>query len=152
MTTTTTDPLDLAVARAAEWRLLTDRVKRVLVDRLELPIPHEWITDDQPLFGRGLELDSLDALELSMAIDQEFGTPVYEENTSLFGSVSAFIGYLLQKHAELPPEEAARLKVAVLEKAGLSAESVFLIETAAPAAAALPETSDEARPGPAAAE
>jgi acyl carrier protein len=107
-----------AVAKATEWRDMTDRVKRVLVERLELPIPSDWITDDQPLFGRGLELDSLDALELSMAIDQEFGTPVYEENTSLFGSVSAFLGYLIQKQEELPPEEAQRLKALALSKTG----------------------------------
>jgi acyl carrier protein len=107
-----------AVAKATEWRDMTGRVKSVLVDRLELPIPADWITDDQPLFGRGLELDSLDALELSMAIDQEFGTPVYEENTSLFGSVSAFLGYLIQKQEELPPEEAQRLKALVIEKTG----------------------------------
>jgi acyl carrier protein len=110
--------LAAAVAKATEWRDMTDRVKRVLVERLELPIPADWITDDQPLFGRGLELDSLDALELSMAIDQEFGTPVYEENTSLFGSVSAFLGYLITKQEELPPEEAQRLKALALEKTG----------------------------------
>ncbi len=110
--------LAAAVARATEWRDMTDRVKRVLVERLELPIPFQWITDDQPLFGRGLELDSLDALELSMAIDQEFGTPVYEENTSLFGSVSAFLGYLIAKQEELPPEEAQRLKELALAKTG----------------------------------
>jgi len=112
------DELAAAIAQATEWRDMTGRVKRVLVDRLELPIPAEWITDDQPLFGRGLELDSLDALELSMAIDQEFGTPVYEENTSLFGSVSAFLGYLIAKQEELPPEEAQRLKALALSKTG----------------------------------
>ena len=110
--------LAAAVAKATEWRDMTDRVKRVLVERLELPIPFQWITDDQPLFGRGLELDSLDALELSMAIDQEFGTPVYEENTSLFGSVSAFLGYLITKQEELPPDEAQRLKELALSKTG----------------------------------
>jgi acyl carrier protein len=118
MTTTTTDALDQAVAKAAEWRDMTTRVKKVLVDRLELPIPAEWITDDQALFGRGLELDSLDALELSMAIDQEFSTPVYEENTALFGSVSAVLTYLLEKQKELPPEEAARLKEQILAATG----------------------------------
>jgi acyl carrier protein len=101
--------LDAAIATAAQWRDMTDRVKRVLVDRLELPIPHQWITDDQPLFGRGLELDGLDALELRAAVDQEFGTSVDEEDTSLFGSVSAFVGYLIGRQEELPPQEAQRL-------------------------------------------
>ncbi|MFI7585847.1 acyl carrier protein [Spongisporangium articulatum] len=128
MTTSTEAPataeLDAAIAKAAEWRQMTDRIKEVLVDRLELPIPANWITDDQALFGRGLELDSLDALELSMAIDQEFGTPVYEENTALFGSVSAFLGYMLEKQSELPPEEAARIKAMILEKTGIDASAL----------------------------
>ena len=118
-----TSALDEAIAKSAEWRQMTDRIKEVLVDRLELPIPYQWITDDQALFGRGLELDSLDALELSMAIDQEFNTPVYEENTSLFGSVSAFLGYMLSKQDELPPEEAARMRAMILEKAGLPTDT-----------------------------
>jgi acyl carrier protein len=120
-----TTELDAAIAKAAEWRQMTDRIKEVLVDRLELPIPYQWITDDQALFGRGLELDSLDALELSMAIDQEFNVPVYEENTSLFGSVSAFLGYMLSKQDELPPEEAARMRSMILEKAGLPTDTGF---------------------------
>jgi acyl carrier protein len=122
-TTTTSSELDQALAQAAEWRDMTTRVKKVLVDRLELPIPAQWITDDQALFGRGLELDSLDALELSMAIDQEFGTPVYEENTALFGSVSAVLTYLLDKQAELPPEEAARLREAIIQATGGDTEA-----------------------------
>ena len=120
MTNETTQGLAAGVRRAAEWGDITGRVKRVLTDRLELPIPHDWITDDQPLFGRGLELDSLDALELSMAIDQEFGTPVYEENTSLFGSVSAVLLYLLDKQRELPPEDAERLRQQILARTGPS--------------------------------
>jgi acyl carrier protein len=122
-TTTTSSELDQALAQAAQWRDMTTRVKKVLVDRLELPIPAQWITDDQALFGRGLELDSLDALELSMAIDQEFGTPVYEENTALFGSVSAVLTYLLDKQAELPPEEAARLREAIIQATGGDTEA-----------------------------
>lgn len=117
----TVDPLDVALAKAAEWRAMTGRLKAILVERLELPIPSDWITDDQPMFGRGLELDSLDALEISMAIDQEFGTPIYEEDTSLFGSVSAFLGYILRRSEELAPDEAQRLRDLVLSKAGTEA-------------------------------
>jgi acyl carrier protein len=99
--------LDQAIAKATEWQSMTARVKDVIVTRLDLPIPADWVTDDQPLFGRGLELDSLDALELSMAVDQEFGTPLYEENTSLFGSVSAFLSFMLTKRDQLAAKDEA---------------------------------------------
>jgi acyl carrier protein len=93
----TNPTLDAAIATATEWRTMTARIKEVIVRRLDLPIPGDWITDDQPLFGRGLELDSLDALELSMAVDQEFNTPMYEESTAMLGSVSAFLDHMLAK-------------------------------------------------------
>ncbi|SHN27688.1 acyl carrier protein [Cryptosporangium aurantiacum] len=92
--------LDAALVHAAYRHELTSRVKSMLVERLELPIPPAWITDDQPLFGRGLELDSLDALELTMGIDAEFGIAVYEEDRALLGSVAAFVDRVLVTRAE----------------------------------------------------
>jgi acyl carrier protein len=87
--------LNSALALANDRQMLCARVKEIIVERLELPIPPEWITDDQPLFGRGLELDSLDALELSLAVDSEFDVTVYDDNVALFSSVSTFVGHLV---------------------------------------------------------
>lgn len=64
------------------------QIKNMIVSRLDLPVDPEWITDDQPLFGRGLELDSLDVLELYVAIEAEFGVPLYDSEMSVFGSIS----------------------------------------------------------------
>ncbi len=63
-------------------------IRKMIVSRLDLPIDPDWITDDQPLFGRGLELDSLDVLELLVAIEAEFGVGLYDRDTSIFGSVA----------------------------------------------------------------
>ena len=93
--------LEEALQSATDRQEMCMRVKKVIVNRLELPIPPEWITDDQPLFGRGLELDSLDALELCMAMDAEFGVAVYDDDVSLFGSVSACVEYLTSSRPEL---------------------------------------------------
>ena len=46
---------------------LLQRVKRLIIDRLKLEMEPAAIEDDAPLFGAGLGLDSIDALELPFA-------------------------------------------------------------------------------------
>lgn len=50
-----------------------DRVKRVLIDALHVPRTPEEIDPDAPLFGTGLGLDSVDAVELVVSLETEFG-------------------------------------------------------------------------------
>ena len=53
---------------------LNGRIKRLLVENLMLQISPEEIGDDQPLFGpKGLGLDSVDALQLVVALDKNYG-------------------------------------------------------------------------------
>lgn len=53
---------------------LKKQVKQMLVDNLMLQITAEEIGDDQPLFGPGsLGLDSVDALQLVVALDKNYG-------------------------------------------------------------------------------
>lgn len=80
--------LDELRATAAARHETCTQIKKMIVSRLDLPIEPAWITDDQPLFGRGLELDSLDVLELYVAIEAEFGVALYDSDMSVFGSVS----------------------------------------------------------------
>ena len=49
------------------------------------------IQDDAPLFGAGLGLDSLDALQLAMVIEERFGVriPDGDEARAIFASVAA---------------------------------------------------------------
>jgi acyl carrier protein len=57
--------------------LTTDRIKRLIVDSLHLEgVRPESIEDDAPLFGEGLGLDSVDALELVVALEREFGIKI----------------------------------------------------------------------------
>lgn len=49
------------------------RVKRVLIDSLHVPRTPEEIDPDVPLFGTGLGLDSVDAVELVVSLETEFG-------------------------------------------------------------------------------
>jgi acyl carrier protein len=77
--------------RASQRRELCFRVKRMIIERLDLPISPAWITDDQPLIGRGLELDSVDTLELIIAVDAEFGVVISDDEIGVFGSVSHLV-------------------------------------------------------------
>ncbi|MFC5831578.1 acyl carrier protein [Nonomuraea insulae] len=80
--------IDELRARAAQRKHTCAQIKKMMVSRLDLPVEPDWITDDQPLFGRGLELDSLDVLELYVAIEAEFGVALYDSEMEVFGSVS----------------------------------------------------------------
>lgn len=70
---------------------LEHEIARLLVETLHL----EGVAPDQidplaPLFGEGLGLDSLDMLELSMAIEQKYGIKLRSDdpdNQSIFASL-----------------------------------------------------------------
>jgi acyl carrier protein len=61
----------------ANTTLLRDQIKKLLVENLMLQVPASEIADDQPLFGPGsLGLDSVDALQLVVALDKTFGVKI----------------------------------------------------------------------------
>src|ERR1700722_6000887 len=69
---------------------LRTTIKRLLVTELNLKGRHpETIEDDAPLFGTGLGLDSLDALQLAMSIEEQLGVriPEGDEARAIFQSV-----------------------------------------------------------------
>jgi acyl carrier protein len=74
---------------AANARLEVSRqLCKMIVERLDLPIDPAWISYDQPLFGRGLELDSVDTLELMLGIESEFDVSLTDDDRIAFGSVA----------------------------------------------------------------
>lgn len=72
-------------------------IKRIIVEQLCLEIEPEFITNDQPLFGRGLELDSIDALELAVGIFSEFSVTVSDGNSAVFSSVNTIADYIMSQ-------------------------------------------------------
>ena len=48
-------------------------VRRLLIEKLRVARAPEEIDPDTPLFGTGLGLDSIDAVELLVSLDTEFG-------------------------------------------------------------------------------
>ena len=73
------------------------RIKRVIVDALHLEgVVATEIADDGPLFGDGLGLDSVDALELVVALEKEFGVRIqsHEIGREAFASVSTLAAFI----------------------------------------------------------
>ncbi|MDR1930108.1 MAG: phosphopantetheine-binding protein [Treponema sp.] len=73
-------------------------IKKLIVGALELEdIKPEDIADSEPLFGAGLGLDSIDALELGVALKKKFGVKFSAEssdNKKHFASVDALADYI----------------------------------------------------------
>ena len=74
-------------------------LKDLIVKELNLEgkSPSE-IDDAAPLFGAGLGLDSLDALQLAMSVEEKFGVRVPEgdEARKIFASVNALAAHIVQ--------------------------------------------------------
>ena len=76
---------------------LLSQLKQLLVDKFRLSESIAGkITRDEPLIGGSLGLDSLDALELGMCVEEEFGLTISsaaESHTALasIGSLADFI-------------------------------------------------------------
>ena len=65
---------------------LNERIKSMLVENLMLQLTSSDIADDQPLFGPGsLGLDSVDALQLVVALDKNFGLKIPDPATARSG-------------------------------------------------------------------
>ena len=78
---------------------LESEVSRLIVDTLNLDdVMPEEIDPDAPLFGEGLGLDSIDALELALAVSTNYGFQLRSddsENTRIFASLRS-----LSQHIE----------------------------------------------------
>ena len=74
------------------------KLKEIIVTSLDLEdVSPSDIDTESPLFGEGLGLDSIDALELGMAIKREFGIAFSKnpaDNKRIFRSVRTLAEYI----------------------------------------------------------
>lgn len=76
---------------------LIPKVKQMIIDSLRIKgMSPDEIETDSPLFGEGLGLDSIDALQLVVAMEKEFGVVVPDAATGtiVFASVRSMAGYI----------------------------------------------------------
>jgi acyl carrier protein len=79
---------------------LIEKIKQLIIQRLKLvEMTPEMIETDAPLFGEGLGLDSIDALELVLGLEKEFGViiPDAEVGRKVFQSVRTMAQYVLEQ-------------------------------------------------------
>lgn len=75
------------------------RAKELLVSGLRLEISPEEIVDTEPIFGEGLGLDSIDALEFVVLVEEAFGVSIPDEATArqAFASIEALADFVLEQ-------------------------------------------------------
>ena len=81
---------------------LNQQIKELIVDSLQLEgVEPASISDSAPLFGGGLDLDSIDALELATAIARRFDITVDQdqETRDAFRSVDHLAAYITARQA-----------------------------------------------------
>ena len=79
---------------------LEDELKEMLIRELKLvDVKPEDIKDEDQLFGEGLGLDSLDAVEVVVLLQKNYGIEVkgMENNREVFKSIKALADFVRSK-------------------------------------------------------
>jgi acyl carrier protein len=78
-------------------------LKEQIIDQLKIKnLKPEDIGDEEPLFGSGLGLDSLDVLELIVLLKQKYKLRVTnaEEGPKVFRSIKSMAEYIIEKQVQ----------------------------------------------------
>jgi acyl carrier protein len=79
---------------------IKEQLKKIIVEELNLEeVNPEEIEDDAPLFGEGLGLDSLDAVEIVVLLEKHFGVEVknLDEGKVAFQSINTLAAYIQER-------------------------------------------------------
>ena len=78
-----------------ERKAVIDTLKEDLITRLNLPYQPEDLHEDVSLLGSGLGLDSLDALEVILGIENAFKVKVADDNIAILRSINSIVDYVM---------------------------------------------------------
>jgi acyl carrier protein len=73
--------------------------KEELIRRLNLPYTPEDLHEDISLLGAGLGLDSLDALEIVLCVENSFGIKIPDENTAVLRSINTIVDFVVAQQS-----------------------------------------------------
>jgi acyl carrier protein len=82
-----------------EKEALKQQLKKQIIEFLNLtPLTPEEINDDEPLFGDGLGLDSIDSLELIVLLKKEYGINIQDpkDGRKVLVDVNTMVDYITE--------------------------------------------------------
>lgn len=82
---------------------LMAEVAALIVEALNLDVKPEEIQPDEPLYGEGLGLDSIDMLEISLVISKQYGFQLKsdnENNVKIFGSLRSLSEHIANQRTK----------------------------------------------------
>ncbi len=82
---------------------LMSEVAALIVEALNLEVKPSEIGADDPLYGEGLGLDSIDMLEISLVISKQYGFQLKsdnENNAKIFGSLRALSEHIASQRTK----------------------------------------------------
>ena len=82
---------------------LIEELKQMLIEGLHLEeVAPDDIDPQAPLFGEGLSLDSIDALEIGVMLDRKYGIKIVsddDKNNQIFASLQSLANFVAEKRS-----------------------------------------------------
>lgn len=86
------------IERIAERRLgLVDDLKGIIIENLDLDLERNEIDEDCALFGVGLGLDSIDALQLVLSVEKQYDLTLPTDDITIYRSINSLADFI-QSH------------------------------------------------------
>ena len=76
------------------------KLARLIIDTLNLELDVGDLRPETPLYGEGMGLDSIDILEVALAVSQRYGVTLHaddENNRMIFASICSLSGYIQER-------------------------------------------------------
>ena len=90
----------MLLEKIAERQKVLEEIKEELVERLELEVEPEDIDDDTFLFGGGLQLDSIDSMEIIIGMQARFDVMIEEDDIEPLRTINTLADFVIANREE----------------------------------------------------